>query len=217
MGERHKNSKPDEGCSWPIWEKTLPCAQARANKNILACHPPNFLQNFVLILQRFCEIRLWCPRWCWNVCVFVGDLRITMIINCLNQLPVTPYCGCACDRLAAGIWCALLAVGLWGLVHVELMLADGGLDSAVVLRRCRVWMRVGVWMWMGVWGCELSGEAVLGWVCKLGWWISLGHGWIRGCRCVLVTLWRHRDSEHLCHCALSKFIHFFQIFSDLFV
>lgn len=111
-----------------------------------------------------------------------------------HQFPMMPYCGCASDCLAAGVWRTLLAVALWGLVHVEWMLADGGLDSAVVLRCCWVWMWVRVWMWMGMWSCELSRNAVLGRGCKLGWWVSLGHGWIWGCRCVLVTLWGQRNS-----------------------
>lgn len=122
---------------------------------------------------------LQCWAQCCNVCC----------VCCVGiYFPVTPYCGCAGDRLAARVWCALLSMALWGLVHVERMLADRGLDSTVVLCRCWVWMWVGVWMWMRVWSCELSGDAVLGRVRKLGWWISLGHGWIRGCRCVLVTL-----------------------------
>ncbi len=107
-----------------------------------------------------------------------------------------PYCGCAGDRLTAGVCPALLIVALWGLVHVEWMLTDRGLDPSVVLRCCwvLVWMWVGVWMWMGVWSCELSWNAVLGRGGKLGWWVSLGHGWVRGCRCVLVTLYGQRDS-----------------------
>lgn len=107
-----------------------------------------------------------------------------------------PYCGCAGDRLTAGVWPALLTVALWGLVHVEWMLTDRGLDPGVVLWCCwvLVWMWVGVWMWMGVWSRELSWNAVLGRGSKLGWWVSLGHGWVRGCRCVLVTLYGQRDT-----------------------
>lgn len=107
-----------------------------------------------------------------------------------------PYCGCAGDRLTAGVWPALLAVALWGLVHVEWMVADGGLHPTVVLWCCwvLVWMWVGVWMWMGVWSCEFSWDSILGRGGELGWWVSLGHGWIRGCRCVLVTLYGQRDS-----------------------
>lgn len=105
-----------------------------------------------------------------------------------------PYCGSAGDRLTAGVWPSLLTVALWGLVHVEWMLTDGGLDPSVVLWCCRVLVWMGVWMWVGVWSCKLSRDAVLGSGGKLGWWVSLGHGWVRGCRCVLVTLYEQRDT-----------------------
>lgn len=104
-----------------------------------------------------------------------------------------PYCGCAGDCLAAGVWCVLLTVALCGLVHVELMFSDGGLDGAIVLGRRRVRVRMRVRMRMRMGGRELGGNAVLGRGCKLGWWVGLGHGWIRGSRCVLVTLQGERQ------------------------
>lgn len=118
-----------------------------------------------------------------------------------------PYCGCAGHCLTASVWPALLAVALGGLVHVEWMLTDRGLDSGVVLWCCwvLVWMWVRVWMWVGVWSCEVSWNAILGRGGKLGWWVSLGHGWVRGCRCVLVTLYRQKKNacfnseNHLMH------------------
>lgn len=109
-----------------------------------------------------------------------------------------PYCGCAGDCLAAGVWRILLTVALCGLVHVELMFSDGGLDGAVVLGRGRVRVRMRVRMRMRMGGRELGGDAVLGRGRKLGWWVGLGHGWIRGRRCVLVTLRRRKRFSVTC-------------------
>ena len=58
-----------------------------------------------------------------------------------------PYCGVAGDAVAAGVRAARPLVALRGLVHVEGVVADGGLHPGVVRR---VLVRVGVWMWMGV-------------------------------------------------------------------
>lgn len=115
-----------------------------------------------------------------------------------HELPMMPYCGCAGDCLAAGVWRVLLTVALCGLVHVELMFSDGGLDGAVVLGRGRVRVRMRVRMRMRMGGRELGGDAVLGRGRKLGWWVGLGHGWIRGRRCVLVTLRRRKRFSVTC-------------------
>lgn len=63
-----------------------------------------------------------------------------------------PYCGCAGDRLTAGVGPTLLNVALGGGVHVKWVLTDRGLNPAVVLWCCweLVWMWMGVWMWVGV-------------------------------------------------------------------
>lgn len=137
------------------------------------------------------------------ICVkksFKSNKSIYSCCQAKDELPMMPYCGCAGDCLAAGVWRVLLTVALRGLVHVKLMFSDRGLDGAVVLGRGRVRVRMCVRMRMRMGGRELGGNAVLGRGCKLGRWVGLGHGWIRGSRCVLVTLRgeKERDSKSLC-------------------
>lgn len=116
-----------------------------------------------------------------------------------NIHSIMSYCGCASDCLTADVWSILVTVALCRLVDVEWMVADRGLNPGVVLR-CwlLVWMWMGVCMWVSVWSSELCGNAILGRRGKLGRCVSLSHGWIWGCRCVLVTLCRERNSpfEH---------------------